>query len=248
MKLTFSIPAYNERENISKCLASIFEDAKRAGRTKDIEIIVVDNASTDDTGKIAGSFPDVIVLREPKKGLVAARHCGYLHATGDIIACVDSDTILPEGWIARVFREFSADEKLIALSGPHKYYDLNGATRLLVDIFYRAGYLLHLFNHYVLRSGAILQGGNFVVRKKVLDTIGGHAVDPSLDFYGEDTDIARRISPYGKVKFTFDFPIYTSGRRLVSEGILRMGARYAINHVWILAFKKPFSKSSKDIR
>jgi len=246
MKLTFAIPAYNEGENIGRCLDSIFREMEKGPHGNDIEIIVVDNASTDTTGKIAESYKGVCVVKEPRKGLLFARQAGYEAATGDIIANVDADTMLPPGWIETVFKEFSQDSNLVALSGPHIYYDLGTFERFLVAFFYRAGFVLHLVNHYILHAGSMLQGGNFVLRKRALDRAGGFNL--SIDFYGEDTDIARRISPLGKVKFTFRFPIYASGRRLRAEGIFATGMRYGINHLWILLFKKPFTEKYRDIR
>mgnify|MGYP001580454687 CR=1 FL=1 len=60
-----------------------------------------------------------------------------------------------------------------------------------------------------------------------------------IEFHGEDTDIARRIREVGKILFSFDFKMYSSARRLNKEGVIRMGFKYAINHFWILLFKKP---------
>jgi hypothetical protein len=92
----------------------------------------------------------------------------------------------------------------------------------------------------------MLQGGNFIVRRDALEKIGGY--DVSLSFYGEDTDIARRLNKVGHVKFTFKLPALSSGRRLAKEGGLTTGLRYAINYFWITFFGKPFTKDYIDIR
>lgn len=246
MKLSFAIPAYNEAENIGKCLDSILNEVKKNSYTNDVEIIVVDNASTDNTAEIAKKYTEVKVVPESRKGLCFARQQGYLSATGDIIANVDADSVLSPGWINKVFTEFSKDNNLVALSGPVIYYDLGAFDNLLTSIFLHLGFVLHLINHHILRRGSMLQGGNFILRKSALDKANGF--DLSVDFYGEDTNIARRISPLGRVKFTFQLPMYTSGRRLRAEGVITTGARYAINHFWILIFNKPFTKKYKDIR
>ncbi len=244
MKLSFVIPAHNEEKYLAKCLRSIQETKNRG--SYDIEVIVVNNASTDRTGSIASSFPMVKVIDEPEKGLVKARQAGYLAATGDLIANVDADTMIPEGWIEKVFQEFSKNENLVGLSGPFFYYDLSRAVNLNVKIFYSLAFITYLLNHFILGIGAMLQGGNFVIRKSALEKIGGY--NTSLEFYGEDTDIACRLQKVGLVKFTFDLPIFASGRRLAVEGVLKMGIRYAINYFWMIWFKKPFSKNSSDIR
>jgi hypothetical protein len=84
------------------------------------------------------------------------------------------------------------------------------------------------------------------VRKSALDKIDGF--DTSIDFYGEDTNIACRMSEVGNVKFFFSFPIYSSGRRLAEEGIFSTGCRYAVNYRWTVCFRKPFTETSTDIR
>ena len=91
----------------------------------------------------------------------------------------------------------------------------------------------------------MLQGGNFILRRSALEKIGGY--DTSIDFWGEDTDIATRISKVGRVKFTFDFPIYTSARRFKKDGFLVAAWKYFINYVWVLLFRKPFLKEYEEI-
>ena len=102
MKLSFIVPAYNEEDLIGKCLESILKQA--ASRLGDIEIIVVNNASTDKTREIALSFPGVIVVDEPQKGIVHARHAGFLASSGDLIANIDADTMLTPGWINKILK------------------------------------------------------------------------------------------------------------------------------------------------
>ena len=206
----------------------------------------MNNASTDATESIARSFPEVCVINEPTKGLVMARRAGYLASTGNLIANIDADTIMPCYWIQTVFHEFVTHPKMVALSGPYIYYDLSWFARCLVKCYYGMGYIGHLFNHYIFHEGAMLQGGNFVLRKNALEKIGGYNLD--FDFYGEDTDMATRIQKVGSVKFTFRLPMHTSGRRLETEGIVMTGLRYGINHIWTILFNKPYSKTSHDIR
>lgn len=244
MKLSFVIPAYNEEESLPKCLRSIQLHISRS--SFDIEVIVVNNASSDGTRDVALSFPAVKVVDEPRKGLVRARQAGFLAASGDLIANIDADTLLPSGWIEKVFEEFSINEKLVGLSGPFIYYDLSPGINLLVKIFYGMAYVAYYLNHYVFKIGAMLQGGNFIIRKSALEKLGGY--DTRLDFYGEDADIARRLQKVGQVKFTFQLPIYSSGRRLAAEGVLKMGVRYAVNYLWIIFLKRPYSQKSIDIR
>jgi glycosyltransferase involved in cell wall biosynthesis len=243
MKLSFVIPAYNEEKYIGNCLRSILNAIKE--RPHDIEIIVVNNASADKTKEIALSFPGVVVIDEPRKGLTNARMTGYLAATGELIANVDADDILPLGWLEKIFNEFAKNDKLVAISGPIIYYDLPWHIKIQVKIFYVISYIIYLINHFILRKGAIIQGGNSVIKKSALNKIGGYNTD--ITFYGEDTDLARRLQKIGYIKFTFGFPMFSSGRRLAKEGVLKTGLRYVINYFWVIFFKKPFTKSVNEI-
>lgn len=244
MKISFSIPAYNEEAAIGRCLDSIFAQVVPTG--SEIEIVVVNNASQDRTKEIAASYLGVRVVDEPQKGLTHARAAGVRATDGEIIANVDADTMLTHGWIAKVVKEFSANPQLVALSGPFIYYDLPYYDRVLTRFFYALGYVSHHLMHSIFHKGAMLQGGNFVIRREALEKIGGF--DTTIAFYGEDTDIACRLATVGKVKWTWGFPMNTSGRRLKKEGIVTMGLRYTINHFAIIFFKRPATQHYTDIR
>src|SRR5580704_740201 len=115
--ISFVVPAYNEEKVLGRTLTAIIGEIKRTGCRA--EVIVVNNASTDGTGALAASFPEVIVVDEPEKGLVQARRAGFRRATGDLIANVDADTIVTKGWLERVMKEFERHPRLVALSGPY---------------------------------------------------------------------------------------------------------------------------------
>lgn len=248
MRLTFVIPAYNEEKYLPGCLESILNQTRQlpnSGR-EIVEIIVVNNASTDNTKQVALNYPGVRVVDEPRKGLTFARQAGFLASSGALIANVDSDCRLTPDWIARVLNAFGSDPTLAALSGPFIYYDLTPAQRFFVRIFYATAFFTYLINRYILRVGSMVQGGNFVLTRAALDAIGGF--DTSISFYGEDTDIARRVSAVGKVRFTFKLKMLSSARRLKREGILNIAARYTINYFWTTFFKRPYTNSYIDIR
>lgn len=249
MKISFVIPAHNEEALIAQCIESIqgeIERVRKGGSTVETEIIVVNNASTDRTREVALRFAGVKVVDELKIGLPMARQAGLVASTGELVANVDADARLTQQWLTTVIRAFAHDPKLVCLSGPFIYYDLSWFARFLVRIFYMLGFLLYALNRFVLRVGSMVQGGNFVVRRDAMLKVGGF--DTSIAFYGEDTDVARRLSPVGRVKWTFALPIYTSGRRLKGEGILLSSARYTANYFWITFFGRPFTSGYKPIR
>ncbi|HTU03873.1 MAG TPA: glycosyltransferase family A protein [Candidatus Sulfotelmatobacter sp.] len=244
VRLSFVIPAYNEAANIGRCLDSIQAELRR--RPLSVEVIVVDNASTDATGDIAGRHPGVQVVRESRKGITFARQAGFDRSTGELVANIDADTRLPVGWLDRVLAEFDRDPGLLCLSGPHRYDEAPWPVRLCTRLFYVVAFGTYLAHRFLLRSGSMVQGGNFVCRRAALARIGGF--DASIQFYGEDTDIARRLHPLGRVKFTFGLPILASHRRLSGEGVFLTGLRYAVNYLWVAIFGRPFTLTSRDIR
>ena len=115
-----------------------------------------------------------------------------------------------------------------------------------MKLFYAIGLLTDKIGRLFFKSGSMLQGGNFVLRREAMEAIGGF--DTSIEFYGEDTDIGKRVGKIGKVKWTFGLPMYSSGRRFVKQGLLVTGVIYSLNFIWINVFGKPFNQTYTDIR
>jgi glycosyltransferase involved in cell wall biosynthesis len=248
MKISFVVPAYNEQALLTRSLTAIRTEIIRAGQVigEDAEIIVVNNASTDRTREVAEAVPGVVVVDEPRKGLVQARWRGFEASSGALIANIDADTIIPPGWLTEVMRQFARSETLVGLSGPYVYYGVKRRVNLVVGAYYRMAYSVYLFNRFILNVGSMLQGGNFIVKREAMLKLG----EPSerFSFYGEDTDMARRLSKVGGVKFTFRLPAQSSGRRLVGEGVFTIGLRYSMNFFWATFRKRPFTEAWQDIR
>lgn len=238
MKISIIIPAYNEENYIGECLDHII----RYAGTRAHEIIVADNASTDRTVAIASSKPGVKIVSEKNKGANFARQKGLETSTGDYVAYLDADSRMPADWLDKAEKLFENGHKdMVSLSGPYKYYDGTWWQRMIMSIFW------HLTTPTFYRIvGYMTVGGNFIVKKSAMETIGGF--EKSIGFYGDDTDTARRLSKVGKVIFNMDFFTYSSIRRFAAEGLLKTNATYAINFFWIVFFHRPFSRSYKDIR
>jgi len=249
MKISFVIPAYNESAEIVACLDSLVKEIARCrklGTVFNTEIIVANNASTDTTRERALSVPHVRVVDEPRKGANIARQTGFEASTGSIVASIDADTRVPEGWLSTIIREFTADPSLIALTGPHIYYDTSLLTRTIVKVWYIVGYIFTTLTSLVLKKNCMFQGGNYVVRREALLKIGGH--DMSIQFYGDDVDTGVRLLALGKIKWTFAFPIYASGRRIEKNGILKTGYIYAGSYISVTFWRKPFTQEYNDVR
>ena len=84
------------------------------------------------------------------------------------------------------------------------------------------------------------------MRREALEAIGGF--NTAIPFYGEDTDIARRMNRVGKVRFTFRLRMFSSARRLKKEGIFTIAGRYSMNYLWTTFLKRPFTEEYVDVR
>jgi glycosyltransferase involved in cell wall biosynthesis len=235
MKISLIIPAYNEEKYLGDCLKHILQNG-----TELFEIIVVDNASTDKTSEIAKTFPGVKVVREERKGLTKARQRGLLEASGDIVAYTDADTKMPKGWVEKIHKHFEKNENLVCVSGPGVYYDQSLLGKIIAWLYWFIAYIIYLF------VGYMVYGANFAAKKNALENIGGF--DENIIFYGEDTNIARRLAEVGKVKFVLNFYIYNSARRAKGEGLAKLAIKYIINFISEVLRKKPATSEYKDIR
>lgn len=243
MKISFIIPALNEEAAIAACIEAVRAEAARV--SNDAEIIVVDNGSTDAT-RARAEEAGARVVDEPRRGLSRARQTGFEHSTGELIANVDADVRIPPGWLDIAIARFVCNPDLVALSGPFVYDDLPLSYRIATKAFYAAGLAFSQASSALSGRGAMLQGGNFVLRRSALEQVGGY--DTSITFYGEDTDIASRMQKVGMVSWTFALWVHASGRRLRAEGLLRIGWRYAINYFAVAFGGAPVSKTHADIR
>ena len=110
------VPAYNAAAFLEACL-----DSLKLQTLKPLEIIVVDDASSDATSQIA-SRAGVTVFTLPRNGGAGyARAYGAAKAHGEILAFLDSDCIAPSGWLAAIVREFQAEPALGALGGRYEH-------------------------------------------------------------------------------------------------------------------------------
>lgn len=245
MIFSIIIPAYNEQNYIADCLKSVASLKIPPGQT--LEVIVVNNASTDKTVEVARTtFPEAKIVDEPQKGLTRAYNRGAKESRGDVLIFVDADVILPKDHLEKIAREFGKDAKLVALSGPYIYKDGGPFCYLSTIVAYvvLAVPCEIIFNRCLNFAAGIISG-NSAMRKKAFEEIGGF--NQTL-FYGLDTDIALRIKKRGKVRFKPGLSVEQSSRRLKKEGVVRMIVRYAMNLLWPVLFNKPFTKNYIDVR
>jgi len=242
LRISVIVCAHNEARYLSACLHSVLAQSRMPD-----ELLVINNASTDETALVASQVPRVRVVDEPRKGLVVARETGRRHATGDILIYVDADCRAPLGWVERIERRFERDRTLIALSGPYRYYDWDLYGRALIRAYdFTLAPATQLLVKYVLRIGTIFYGGNFAVRRTALDRIDGF--DTSIEFHGEDTNLGRRLFAVGKVGLFHDCYLHTSARRYIAMGKGAVFRLYVRNFVSELLHHRPKDTVHLDVR
>jgi CDP-glycerol glycerophosphotransferase len=97
------VPVYQVEDYLAECLDSLLQQTYRR-----LEIVVVDDGSTDGSARIARSYADrderIVVIRQANAGLGAARNTGLDHCTGDLVTFVDSDDLVPPSAFVRMVR------------------------------------------------------------------------------------------------------------------------------------------------
>jgi glycosyltransferase involved in cell wall biosynthesis len=242
LRFSVIVCAHNEARYLSACLHSLLAQSRPPD-----EIVVINNASTDETRAVAERVPCVRVVDEPRKGLVVAREAGRRVASGDVLVYVDADCRAPLTWLARVERRFSRAPDLLALSGPYRFYDWDWWGRLLIRVYdVTVAPATQLLVKHLLGLGTVFYGGNFAVRREALELIGGF--DTSIDFHGEDTNLGRRLLAAGRVGLFHDCYVYTSARRYVAMGKGAVFRLYVRNFTSELLHHRPKDTSHVDVR
>ena len=242
LRISVIVCAHNEAQYLPACLYSLLAQTRRPD-----EILVVNNASTDETRAVALQVPHVRVLDEPRKGLVIARETGRRSTSGDVLVYLDADCRAPLNWLSRIEARFESDRNLIALSGPYRFYDWDWWGRLLIRAYdFTLAPATQLLVKHVLRIGTVFYGGNFAVRRQALDWIGGF--DTSIEFHGEDTNLGRRLFAVGKVGLFHDCYLHTSARRYVAMGKGTVFRLYVRNFTSELLHHRPKDATHLDVR
>ena len=161
------IPALNSANTIRKTLSSIFSGEKPQ---KLFEVLIVDNGSTDGTLEIVKGFP-ARVCSCKKRGIGFARNLGTKKAKGEILCFVDSDCVVENDWLIRIFRFFEKYPETDGVGGPVLPYpnSRNKIQRLTGEIFVEdQGFPTTRRRVEFGEFEGVLFGANSAYRKKVL--------------------------------------------------------------------------------
>jgi len=136
---------------------------------------------------------------------------------------------------------------MVALTGPYRFYDWDWTGRVLIRLYdLLVAPPTHALVHHVLGMGAVLYGGNFAVRREALAQIGGF--DRTVEFHGEDTNLARRLTPIGLVAIGLDCWVWTSARRYRAMGKRRVFGLYVRNFWSEILRHRPADRDHSDVR
>jgi glycosyltransferase involved in cell wall biosynthesis len=179
------ICAYNAERTMRRCLESL-----RRLDYPDFEVIIVDDGSRDSTAQIAADFPEFRLIRQPNKGLSAARNVGLHASLGSLIAYTDSDCVVDPHWLTLMVRSI-LDGALDGCGGPNYAPHEDGLVEGCVAASPGAPC------HVLIDDDRAehLAGCNMLYRKAALLDIGGF--DPQFTAAGDDVDVCWRLLDAG---------------------------------------------------
>lgn len=127
-RISVVVPVYNAEKYLTRCLDSILGQTK-----KELEILLVDDGSTDSSGSICDGYLSderVRVFHLKNGGVGAARNFGIAQAQGTYVAFVDSDDVCDPELIGTLYNAMMADpEKALSLCGISFFYDYPAVTK-----------------------------------------------------------------------------------------------------------------------
>lgn len=233
MKLSIVIPAHNEEKYLPRCLESLKHQIY-----KDFEIIVVDNASTDNTSTIAKQF-GATVIHESKKGVGAARRAGFAITKGEISITTDADCTFPSDWLEKIAKVFNKNPNTIAIYGISSLDDAGAIKRILsklgTKIFFAANDLLNKKQ---------FTGCNLAVRKSTYNQTAGFDANIRIC---EDADLCKKLMRIGKIKFIPSLLVYTSARRFKNTSIKTLLGYIKLYYQTWWATAKPETDAMADM-
>lgn len=193
--ISFIVPAYNEEHELSDTLAAIREAA--SGATQPYEIIVVDDASTDATPRIA-SDAGAKVIPINRRQIAASRNAGARAAEGEYLLFIDADTRIKPAHVTGAIGALDG-----AYAGGSAWVAMDGSVPVWGHMLWRALSLVYFGMN--LGAGAFL----FTTRRN-FHAVGGF---DEQYFAGEEVYFTMALKKLGRFNVLRE-PVVTSGRKL----------------------------------
>ncbi len=205
--ISIVIPVFNDENHLKNCLESINNQT-----VKPDEVIVVDNNCTDNSVKVARSYPLAKVVTETKQGVAHARNAGFNASTSSIIGRIDADTILGADWVSQVLNFFSDEEhQKHALSGGCYFYNM----RLPRAYGWGQGQIAFRMNRLLL-GHYILFGSNMAITRYQWQDVKKEVCNEN-DIH-EDLDLAIHLHRLGyKITYHDSLRVGVKMRRVRSH-------------------------------
>ena len=183
------VPAYNEQRGIAACVRSL-----AAADYPNLDIIVVDDGSTDDTAAMVArlALPNVRLLRQPNAGKPAALNNGIRRAQHDIFVLVDGDTVFEPDALRALVAPFAQGE-VGAVAGNTKVGNRRGMLGRWQHIEYVMGLNLDRRMFDALQCMPTVPGAIGAFRREALEDVSG----VKEDTLAEDTDLTMAIGRAG---------------------------------------------------
>lgn len=244
MKVSVIIPSYDRADDLTCCLKSVFEQS-----FDDFEVIVVDDASTDNTKQVLnkkGFLDKVVYIRNSQRvGVSKAKNKGVRFAKGKYCWFLDSDTKILSKKCLRFLYEASEKDSRIGSLGCEVIQ--RGENLLIREHTFFTNDLTYPFSEgkkLILKSCDYLVTCNCFVRKNLVKSVGGFN---ELYFYGyEDTELGKKILDLGYKNFIDHRAAVFHLRSLVSRTsnyrlLFKNRIRFTIwNFSFIQLLKLPF--------
>ncbi|MCE7963653.1 MAG: glycosyltransferase [Acidobacteria bacterium ACB1] len=191
-KTSVVIPKYNYGRFIGEALRSVF-----AQTLSPVEVIVVDDGSTDETAEAVAEFGErVRYILQENAGVCAARNRGVAESSGDLIAFLDADDIWEPTKLEKQAAKFADPEVGLVHCGMREFDSDTGET-LGVKLDGGEG---EVWRALLLWEGPVIigPGGTIMVSRKAFDEAGGFDTRSRV---GEDWDFCYRVARRRKVGF-----------------------------------------------
>lgn len=230
--ISIVIPTLNEEKNIKICIDSLLNQTYKAS-----EIIIVDsgNDATYNFCKELG----LNVIKTEKGNIAKARHEGFMAAKSQVIVSTDADTVFDKNWLYTIAKEFELNN-IDCIYGPVTFKDGNVILRKLSGPLFKA---FVYFSKIFFRKNYIT-GMNFAIKKDFYTKIGGF---DSSRITAEDVDLGFRMSGKGKIVYKHSLKVYTSSRRYMHYGIVKVQIHHFKNYL-NLFFKNKTSTNFDPVR
>lgn len=238
MKLSIIILSYNTKNLTVKCVRSVIEQYGEQIKNNEVEIIVVDNASTDGSAEAIGNFKSQIsnlklINNRENYGFSKGNNIGAKEARGEFILFLNSDTQSRDGGFLRMVNFMEKNPKIGVLGG--KLLSPDGSTQASTGKFY------NLYNVVIVllggeRVGLIrknpkirgpvdwVSGASMMVRKNVFEKLKGF--DENFFMYIEDMELCYRFKKIGYQTYFFE------NIKLMHKELGSSNRSFAINQIY----------------